>query len=46
MMNIYLNLAVCYMNLKHFSLALQAIKDAENLGPEKISFIYLRKSQV
>ena len=46
MVNLYLNIAVCCMKMKHFSLALQSLEDAEELSTDKVSLIYFRKSQV
>ena len=46
MTNLYINISVCYMKLKHFSLASKALQDADELDPKKVSLIYFRKSQV
>ncbi len=46
MTNIYLNISVCYMKLKHFYLASRALQDADELDPKKVSLVYFRKSQV
>lgn len=39
-------MSVCFMKMKHFSLAIKALQDAEDLDYNKVSFIYFRKSQV
>lgn len=44
MLQIYLNMATTYMQLNHYSVALQCVEDMLTLT-EKCSQIYLRKAQ-
>lgn len=44
MLQVYLNMSATYMQLNHFSLALQCVQDMLSLT-DKCSQIYLRKAQ-
>ena len=45
LLNIYLGLASCYMNLYHYSTALRAIEEGFKISPSS-SQLYFRRSQV
>ena len=45
LLNIYLGLACCYMNLYHYSTALRAIEEGFKISPSS-SQLYFRRSQV
>lgn len=44
LVQIYLNMAACYIKLNHYSVALQCCNDAQLLT-DKVSQILLRKAQ-
>ena len=45
MLQVYLNMAACYIHLNHYSVALQCIDDCFALS-DRVSQIYMRKAQI
>ncbi len=45
MLQVLLNMSVCYSKLGHFTVALQCVEDCLALS-DKVSQVYLRKAQV